>query len=78
MLSPQDRDHVRQLLAEIDAQVAEHRAALAQLAHTRASLAATLRAHTGMSLDQLGALLGVSGARAGELARAGRVMDGIR
>jgi hypothetical protein len=76
VLSPQDHTTIRTMLAEIDAMVAEHQAELTRLAQLRATVAATVKHHTGMTNAALGAVLGVSGARAGELARAGQVFTG--
>jgi ABC-type transporter Mla subunit MlaD len=74
VLSPQDHAAARDLLARIAELVDEHQAELASLVQLRADVLATVRAHSGITLDSLGALAGVSGQRAGELARKGRVI----
>lgn len=74
MLSPQEQAETRVLLARIAELVDEHQDELASLQQLRADVLATVRAHSGITNDALGALAGVSAQRAGELARKGRVI----
>ena len=71
MLSPEDRAVIRAWLDDIAAGMDEAAAETRRLAQLRCDILRMVRDRSGMTYDALGALAGVSAARAGDLARNG-------